>query len=174
VGRHGAHRLSPSPGRSARERDPISRRGPPGDTLDLAVDIESCDDEAVAYAGRASVDGQDAIELVDCLGPMLSVEEFDDPAAMAERFELIRGDGAPPGRFAGVVAPSVVRTGGERGVSATATLSVPNRRRSFATTFRAVRFSRQRFCSTRKSASRSSSRAKRRSGAPGRGLCHRA
>ena len=97
----------------------------PGDTLDLAVEIESCDEEAVAYAGRASVDGAEAVELVDCLGPMLPVEEFDSPAAMAERFELIRGEGATPERFKGVLAPRVVRTTGEPGVSANATLTVP-------------------------------------------------
>ncbi len=97
----------------------------PGDTLDLAVDIESCDDHAVAYAGRARVDGRDVIELVDCLGPMLPVEEFDSPAAMAARFDEIRGKGAPPGRFRGVVAPPVVRTAGVPGVSASAILQVP-------------------------------------------------
>jgi 3-hydroxymyristoyl/3-hydroxydecanoyl-(acyl carrier protein) dehydratase len=97
----------------------------PGDTLDLAVDIESCDDHAVAYAGRARVDGKDAIELVDCLGPMLPVDEFDSPTAMAARFELIRGEGAPPGRFHGVPLPHVVRTAGMPGVSGTATLHVP-------------------------------------------------
>ena len=97
----------------------------PGSTLDLAVDIESCDEHAVAYAGRASVNGTETIELVDCLGPMLPFEEFDSPAEMAKRFELIRGEGAPAGRFKGVAAPNVVRTGGEPGVSASATLSVP-------------------------------------------------
>ncbi len=97
----------------------------PGDTLDLAVDIESCDDHAVAYAGRAHVDGRDVIELVDCLGPMLPVEEFDSPGAMAARFDLIRGEGAPPGRFHGVPLPQVVRTAGVPGVSASATLNVP-------------------------------------------------
>jgi len=97
----------------------------PGDTLELDVDIQSCDNEAVAYAGRALVGGKHAIELIDCLGPMLPVEEFDSPDAIAERFALIRGAGAPPGRFGGVLAPGVVRTGGEPGVSATGTLSVP-------------------------------------------------
>jgi len=97
----------------------------PGGTLLLAVDIESCDEHAVAYAGRAWVDGAEAIELVDCLGPMLPVEEFDSPAAMAERFELIRGAGAPPGRFRGVDAPHVRRMAGTPGVSASATLLVP-------------------------------------------------
>jgi len=97
----------------------------PGDTLDLAVDIESCDEHAVAYAGQALVNGNEVVELVDCLGPMLPVEEFDSPVEMEKRFELIRGEGAQRGRFKGVDAPGVVRTGGEPGVSASATLSVP-------------------------------------------------
>jgi len=97
----------------------------PGDTLELAVDIESCDDDAVTYAGRARIDGNDVIELVDCLGPMLPVDEFDSPTAMAARFDLIRGEGAAPGRFRGVPLPHVVRTGGVAGVSASAILHVP-------------------------------------------------
>ena len=97
----------------------------PGDTLDLAVDIESCDEHAVAYAGQALVNGNEVVELVDCLGPMLPVEEFDSPVEMEKRFELIRGEGAQRGRFKGVDVPGVVRTGGEPGVSASATLSVP-------------------------------------------------
>jgi len=97
----------------------------PGSMLDLAVDIESCDEHAVAYAGRARVDGAEVIELVDCLGPMLPVEEFDSPAELAARFALIRGEGAPAGHFRGVVAPRVVRTAGVSGISASATLTVP-------------------------------------------------
>ena len=49
----------------------------------LAVEIERCDDEAVAYRGSAHVDGALLIELIDCLGPMLPVEEFDAPAALS-------------------------------------------------------------------------------------------
>jgi len=97
----------------------------PGSALDLEVDIEHCDEHAVAYAGRARVDGRLVIELVDCLGPMLPVEDFDSPEEMAARFALIRGEGAPPGGFHGVPAPRVVRTGGVPGRSATATLHVP-------------------------------------------------
>jgi 3-hydroxymyristoyl/3-hydroxydecanoyl-(acyl carrier protein) dehydratase len=97
----------------------------PGSALDLEVDIEHCDEHAVAYAGRARVDGKLVIELVDCLGPMLPVEDFDSPEAMAARFALIRGEGAPPGGFHGVVTPRVERTGGVPGRSATATLHVP-------------------------------------------------
>ncbi len=97
----------------------------PGSVLDLAVDIDSCDEHAVAYAGRACVAGSDVIELVDCLGPMLPVEEFDSPIELSARFALIRGAGAPAGRFRGVVAPRVERTAGVPGISASAMLYVP-------------------------------------------------
>src|SRR3954471_7111698 len=75
----------------------------PGQTLELEVDLQECDDDAVAYNGRASVMGDEVIELVDCLGPMLPVIDFDAPEALRERLRLLRGDGAPPGRFRGVV-----------------------------------------------------------------------
>jgi 3-hydroxymyristoyl/3-hydroxydecanoyl-(acyl carrier protein) dehydratase len=97
----------------------------PGSTLLLAADIQSCDDEAVAYSGRAGVDGTDVIELVGCLGPMLPVEEFDSPSELAARLRLIRGEGAPAGAFHGVAVPRVVPTSGVPGVSASATLHVP-------------------------------------------------
>ena len=71
----------------------------PGQTLQLGVDIEQCDDEAVAYGGFARVDGVDVIELKHCLGPMLPVEEFDSPDALRERFHLLRGRGAAGNRF---------------------------------------------------------------------------
>jgi 3-hydroxymyristoyl/3-hydroxydecanoyl-(acyl carrier protein) dehydratase len=101
------------------------RAARPGQTLDLAVEIESCDDEAVAYRGWADIEGQRAIELLDCLGPMLPLAEFDDPAAMAARFALLTGGGAPPGRFHGVELPRAAREGGTPGESAQATLDVP-------------------------------------------------
>ena len=94
----------------------------PGDMLDLAVEIESCDDDAVAYAGSARVGGRLVIELVDCLGPMLPVADFDAPEALAARLALLRGDGAPPGRFGGIEPIRVEPIAGERGA---ATLHVP-------------------------------------------------
>lgn len=97
----------------------------PGDTLELAVEIESCDEHAVAYSGRARVGENETIALVDCLGPMLPVDEFDSPAELATRFDLLRDVGAVPGAFGGVVAPRVVRNGGVPGVSGSATLHVP-------------------------------------------------
>jgi len=107
----------------------------PGDTLTLAVAIEHCDDEAVAYAGSARVGDELVIELQDCLGPMLPVDEFDSPAALAERLALLRGPGAEPGRFRGVVAPRIVPGEMVPGESITATLHVPNAAPFFADHF---------------------------------------
>jgi 3-hydroxyacyl-[acyl-carrier-protein] dehydratase len=49
------------------------------------------------------------LELADCVGPMLPTAEFDDPAALRERFALLRAGGAEPGRFTGVALPAVDR-----------------------------------------------------------------
>ena len=97
----------------------------PGDTLELAVEIDQCDDEAVAYRGTADVLGRRAVELNECLGPMLPVGEFDDAAALTERFALLCGDGAPAGRFRGVTVPRVARDDGVSGESARGSLQVP-------------------------------------------------
>jgi 3-hydroxymyristoyl/3-hydroxydecanoyl-(acyl carrier protein) dehydratase len=74
----------------------------PGETLQLAVDIEECDDDMVVYGGSAVVDGRRIIELEHCLGPMLPVQDFDAPDALRERLELLRNEGALRGRFQGV------------------------------------------------------------------------
>ena len=97
----------------------------PGTVLGLAVEIDHCDDYAVSYAGRATSGGALALELLDCLGPMLPAAEFDAPEALAARFELLCGPGAPPGRFDGVSMPEVVRGAGVAGESLAAVLHVP-------------------------------------------------
>ena len=123
VGRDGAHRLSRPARRGARQRDalpaPTSR---PASTLDARRR-----DRAAATtrrsptpAGRRST-ARGSIELIDCLGPMLPVAEFDAPAALAARFALLRGAGAPPGRFRGV-APRV-----DRAAASPATSRAPRR-----------------------------------------------
>jgi 3-hydroxymyristoyl/3-hydroxydecanoyl-(acyl carrier protein) dehydratase len=79
----------------------------PGQTLGLEIDIESCDDEAVAYAGRASVAGRPILQLVDCVGPILPQADFDSSEDLARQFELLRGAGAVPGRFPGFERPQL-------------------------------------------------------------------
>jgi 3-hydroxymyristoyl/3-hydroxydecanoyl-(acyl carrier protein) dehydratase len=74
----------------------------PGDTLTLEVDVEECDDDAVFYQGRARVGDRDAVQLIDCLGPMLPQEDYDSADDLARQFALLCGEGAAPLRFDGV------------------------------------------------------------------------
>ncbi|MGI8894959.1 MAG: hypothetical protein ACR2HE_04795 [Casimicrobiaceae bacterium] len=97
----------------------------PGSALELAVALDSCDDAAVAYSGHARVDGATVIELHDCLGPMLDIEQFESPAVLRDRFALLCGAGAEPGRFQGVMTPNLMVTTELPGQSVRATLLVP-------------------------------------------------
>jgi 3-hydroxymyristoyl/3-hydroxydecanoyl-(acyl carrier protein) dehydratase len=79
----------------------------PGEILDLGVEIERCDPDAVAYAGWARVTDTPVLELCRCVGPMLPLEEFDAPEAVRGDFETLCGPGARPGRFPGITAPDL-------------------------------------------------------------------
>ena len=107
----------------------------PGQVLQLAADLETMDAEAAAYDGSASVEGAAVIRLRHCVGPMVPVEEFDDPEALRERFALLRGAGAEPGAFAGVPPLPLKPAGGEDGRSLRATLHVPDNAPFFADHF---------------------------------------
>jgi len=107
----------------------------PGSALELAVAIDSCDNAAVAYSGHARVDGANVIELHDCLAPMLDVEQFDSPDALRERFALLCGAGAEPGRFQRVTTSELAVTTELPGQSIRATLLVPTEAPFFADHF---------------------------------------
>src|SRR5512137_2052805 len=47
----------------------------PGQLLDLAAELESVDTETVGYRGTAHADGIPVIRLLDCVGPMVPVED---------------------------------------------------------------------------------------------------
>src|SRR5262245_27941949 len=66
----------------------------PGQTIDLEAELESVDAEAVAYGGMARAGGVPVIRLQHCVGPMVPLEEFDDPQAVRSRFHLLR-NGTP-------------------------------------------------------------------------------
>jgi 3-hydroxymyristoyl/3-hydroxydecanoyl-(acyl carrier protein) dehydratase len=106
-----------------------------GETLELAVDIEDCDDDMVAYGGSASVEGRRVIELVHCLGPMLPVDQFDAPEALRERLALLRDRGASAGRFQGVELPAATSIEHVPGKSLRAMLHVPREAPFFADHF---------------------------------------
>jgi 3-hydroxyacyl-[acyl-carrier-protein] dehydratase len=107
----------------------------PGQTLELAADLETADAEAVAYDGSASVDGVPVLRLTHCVGPMVPMAEFDDPATVQSRFGVLCGAGAASGGFNGLPPLRVERTGGEAGKTARATLHVPSSARIFADHF---------------------------------------
>lgn len=107
----------------------------PGDTLELTVEIDDVDEDAVSYRGWAEVAGRRVIELNDCLGPMLPVAEFDAPEALRARFALLRGAGAIPDRFRGVAAPDAATAEHVPGQSVRAILDVPKSASFFADHF---------------------------------------
>jgi 3-hydroxyacyl-[acyl-carrier-protein] dehydratase len=97
----------------------------PGQTLELSADIETVDQDAVAYGGMARADGVPVIRLEHCVGPMAPGADFDDPTALRARFTLLCGAGAAPGAFPGMPSIALERTGGVTGQTARATLQVP-------------------------------------------------
>jgi 3-hydroxyacyl-[acyl-carrier-protein] dehydratase len=98
----------------------------PGQVLELAAELETVDVDAVAYGGTAHAEGIPVIRLRHCVGPMLRLEEFDDPQLLRERFALLCSAGATPGAFGGLpTLPLVIRPKAERGQSLNATLQVP-------------------------------------------------
>src|SRR5690606_28305732 len=68
---------------------------------------------------------QPVVRLRNCLGPMVPLEEFDDPDAVRRRCELLKESGAEPGAFGGVPELLIEKTGGETGVLAEGLLRVP-------------------------------------------------
>ncbi len=72
----------------------------PGETLELSAELVNADTSDVAYGGCASVNGEPALRLHDCMGPMLPMEEFDASELLRARLARLRGEGAEPGIFA--------------------------------------------------------------------------
>jgi 3-hydroxymyristoyl/3-hydroxydecanoyl-(acyl carrier protein) dehydratase len=97
----------------------------PGQTLELTADLESVDTEAVSYGGTAHADGKPVIRLQHCVGPMMPIEDFDDPQLLRNRFALLQREGAVPGAFGGVPHFPLEHLHGEAGKSLRATLHVP-------------------------------------------------
>jgi 3-hydroxymyristoyl/3-hydroxydecanoyl-(acyl carrier protein) dehydratase len=106
-----------------------------GDTLDMEIRIDSCEDDAVAYQGWCRIDGKTVLELRDSVGPMLPLSDFDDPAAMRAFYDLLRSSGAPVDRFAGIEVVPLAPLAHEPGRSASARLDVPHEAPYFADHF---------------------------------------
>lgn len=97
----------------------------PGDTLETEIRIDSCEDDAVAYQGWCRIRGATVLELRDCVGPMLPLEDFDDPAAMRAFHDRLLTTGADVDRFPGVEVVPLVPLDHVAGERARARLDVP-------------------------------------------------
>jgi 3-hydroxymyristoyl/3-hydroxydecanoyl-(acyl carrier protein) dehydratase len=97
----------------------------PGQRLELSAELESVDAEAVSYGGTAHAGGHPIIRLEHCVGPMVPLEEFDDPAAVRDRFTLLCNSGSHNGGFEGLPALELDPATGEPGQLARARLAVP-------------------------------------------------
>ena len=97
----------------------------PGQTLELAAEIESVDTEAVSYCGSATVEGKPVMKLNHCVGPMLTQEDFDDTLAVKNRYALLCNGGAAPGAYGGVLVVNFENITTEPGQWIRATLPIP-------------------------------------------------
>ncbi len=97
----------------------------PGEILDLGVELESCDPDAVAYGGWARLADTPVLELRRCVGSMLPLEDFDAPEAVRGDFETLCGPGARQGRFRGIEEPDLALIDRVPGQRLRATISVP-------------------------------------------------
>ncbi|MEM6915870.1 MAG: hypothetical protein AAF491_04815, partial [Verrucomicrobiota bacterium] len=97
----------------------------PGDTLELEATLVKADEEAVGYDGVARVNGEPVVQLHDCLGPMVPMEDFDDPVAVSARYDLLKGGGAEPDAFTGVDEFDFELEELDPGTSATGSFQIP-------------------------------------------------
>jgi 3-hydroxymyristoyl/3-hydroxydecanoyl-(acyl carrier protein) dehydratase len=75
----------------------ISGQAAVGDSVLLDTTIDSVTDDAVFYHAAASVDGTTVLRLENTLGPLLPMEQFNDPKEMRERFARIHDSGESAG-----------------------------------------------------------------------------
>jgi 3-hydroxymyristoyl/3-hydroxydecanoyl-(acyl carrier protein) dehydratase len=104
-----------------RYQEPIA----PGQILEISVQLDSCDADAVAYGGQASVGGTPVTALEHVVGPMLDMEPFDDPQAVRADFATLRGPGAAPGRMESIPEPALAVTAQTPGEWIEADLQIP-------------------------------------------------
>jgi 3-hydroxymyristoyl/3-hydroxydecanoyl-(acyl carrier protein) dehydratase len=116
----------------------VELHGPRGRWLDLSVEIRRCDENLVVYRGAAALDGRPAGSLERCVGPMLPMEEFDDPAAVRRSYERLCDQSAEDQLAAARTIAGelpLLTIGGTSGRSLLARLHVPGEAPFFADHF---------------------------------------
>jgi len=61
--------------------------------IDLEVELERCDEDAISYSGVATMDSIRLMSLGGCDAPMLPLDQFDDPASMQRQLEMLLSGG---------------------------------------------------------------------------------
>ncbi len=61
----------------------------PGEVLLLDVEIESAEEDALHYHGEARSQGGPVVALRHCVGPMLPIEDFEDPTAAERQYRRL-------------------------------------------------------------------------------------
>ena len=112
----------------------FSDHAPPGSSVELAVTIDRLDETAIAYGGTASLGGRTLLEMRGCVGPMMPMTEFEEPASARERYARISGAGEI-GLDALPDAPPLELVDGAPGKKRTVRLRVPERASYFADHF---------------------------------------
>lgn len=103
--------------------------------VELAARLERVDSRAVLYSGTATCGGREIARLTRCVGPLLPVELFDDPATLRQRLAALR-QGGDAARGAGqVVVPVLESVATTTGGGRRATLQVPDQAPYFADHF---------------------------------------
>jgi len=113
-----------------------------GDSVLLDTTIDSVTDDAVFYHAIASIDGTEILRLENTLGPLLPMEQFNDPEELRERLARIHRPGAPTEAPQPDGVPAVPFDVSfdeilslESGQDATATLQISGREAFFADHF---------------------------------------
>ena len=60
--------------------------------IELEAHIQRLDARAILYSGAARCAGGEIAKLSRCVGPLMAMDHFDDPAAVAARFAALRGE----------------------------------------------------------------------------------
>ena len=107
----------------------------PGEQIELFADVESVDAEAVSYCGEATCKGKTLVRLKNCVGPMIGVEEFDDPRSLRERFGSLCSNGGASNGFQGVPCVAPQNLQGTAGQSIAGQIQVPASAAFFADHF---------------------------------------
>lgn len=97
----------------------------PGDVLELEATLVKADLEAVGYDGVAKVNGREVVRLLDTLGPMVPMADFDDPEAAKARYESLKAGEVSPFAFEEVPSVEVAANGQTEGECLEGTLQVP-------------------------------------------------